>query len=166
MAPPPLISRERLGPVTDAVDLAAAELEQREALARLESGDHTLWQDDPTEVADRLGWLPVVDEMRAVVDLGDILRRPGLDIGIGADGGDDAVLDQQAAIGLVEVAFGIGEAQRSAPEREQAPPQECLRHSCLPSTALSNQATSRSRSSGVMSVTLPGGMAWLRPACI
>ena len=24
------------------------------------AGDHTLWQDDPTEVADRLGWLPVV----------------------------------------------------------------------------------------------------------
>ncbi|MCU1486254.1 MAG: hypothetical protein JWN67_3000, partial [Actinomycetia bacterium] len=32
MAPPPLISRERLGPVADAVDLATADLEQRDAL--------------------------------------------------------------------------------------------------------------------------------------
>jgi glucose-6-phosphate isomerase len=67
MAPPPLISRERLGPVADAVDLATADLEQRGALGRLEEGDHTLWQEDPTEVADRLGWLPVIDEMQAVV---------------------------------------------------------------------------------------------------
>jgi glucose-6-phosphate isomerase len=67
MAPPPLISRERLGPVADAVDLATADLEQRDALARLECGDHTLWQDDPTEVADRLGWLGVIDEVRGVL---------------------------------------------------------------------------------------------------
>jgi glucose-6-phosphate isomerase len=68
MALPPLISRERLGPVADAADLATAELEQRDALARLESGDHTLWQEDPTEVADRLGWLPVVGEMQQVTE--------------------------------------------------------------------------------------------------
>jgi glucose-6-phosphate isomerase len=30
----------------------------------MRGGDHTLWQDDPTEVADRLGWLPVVKEMQ------------------------------------------------------------------------------------------------------
>src|SRR5687767_7934260 len=28
------------------------------------AGDHTLWQDDPTEVADRLGWLHVAAEVR------------------------------------------------------------------------------------------------------
>ena len=65
MANPPLITRELLGPVAEAVDTATADLRQRHALDRLQSGDHTLWQDDPTEVADRLGWLPVVAEMRA-----------------------------------------------------------------------------------------------------
>ena len=61
-----MISRERLGPVAAAVDAAAADLERRDAVARMRAGDHTLWQDDPTEVADRLGWLPVVAEMAAV----------------------------------------------------------------------------------------------------
>jgi transaldolase/glucose-6-phosphate isomerase len=64
VAHPPLIQRERLSSVTAAVDAATAKLQGADAVARLEAGDHTLWQDDPTEVADRLGWLPVVDEMR------------------------------------------------------------------------------------------------------
>jgi glucose-6-phosphate isomerase len=33
------------------------------AVRRLFAGDHTLWRDDPTEISDRLGWLPVVDEV-------------------------------------------------------------------------------------------------------
>jgi transaldolase/glucose-6-phosphate isomerase len=64
VALPPLIQRERLTSVTEAVDAATEKLRGADALARLEGGDHTLWQDDPTEVADRLGWLPVVEEMR------------------------------------------------------------------------------------------------------
>jgi transaldolase/glucose-6-phosphate isomerase len=59
-----VITRERLGPVADAVDAATTDLHHRKAFVRLHQGDHTLWQDDPTEVADRLGWLPVVEEMR------------------------------------------------------------------------------------------------------
>ncbi len=39
-----------------------AELVERDALRRLLAGDHTLWRDDPTELADRLGWVPVVQE--------------------------------------------------------------------------------------------------------
>jgi glucose-6-phosphate isomerase len=35
----------------------------KEAVERLFAGDHTLWRDDPTELADRLGWLPVVGEV-------------------------------------------------------------------------------------------------------
>jgi transaldolase/glucose-6-phosphate isomerase len=64
VAIPPLILRERLGPVADAVDAATTHLHDLDALARLGARDHTLWQDDPTEVADRLGWLPVVEEMQ------------------------------------------------------------------------------------------------------
>jgi transaldolase/glucose-6-phosphate isomerase len=42
-----------------ATTLAAteAELRERKADTRLFSHDHTLWQDDPTEITDRLGWL-------------------------------------------------------------------------------------------------------------
>jgi glucose-6-phosphate isomerase len=34
-----------------------------DAVRRLYAGDHTLWRDDPTEISDRLGWLPVVNEV-------------------------------------------------------------------------------------------------------
>lgn len=67
-----MISRERLGALAGAVDAATLDLESRDAAARMRSGDHTLWQDDPTEVADRLGWLPVVEEMGEVTA---VLRR-------------------------------------------------------------------------------------------
>ncbi|MCB1005556.1 MAG: hypothetical protein KDB35_15335 [Acidimicrobiales bacterium] len=56
---------ERLGALGPAVDEAIADLVARDAVARVWSGDHTLWQDDPTEVADRLGWLRVGPEIAA-----------------------------------------------------------------------------------------------------
>ena len=62
-----LLTRERLGPLTSAVDALTADLHGRDAAKRMWAGDHTLWRDDPTELADRLGWLPVVEEMRAAL---------------------------------------------------------------------------------------------------
>ena len=56
---------ERLGALGPAVDATIADLVERDAVARIWSGDHTLWQDDPTEVADRLGWLHVGPEVAA-----------------------------------------------------------------------------------------------------
>ena len=56
---------ERLGALGPAVDAAIADLVERDAVARVWAGDHTLWQDDPTEVADRLGWLRVGPEIAA-----------------------------------------------------------------------------------------------------
>jgi glucose-6-phosphate isomerase len=44
--------------------LVQADLRERHAVTRLFERDHTLWRDDPTELADRLGWIPVVDECR------------------------------------------------------------------------------------------------------
>jgi glucose-6-phosphate isomerase len=67
-----LIARERLGAVAGEVDAAVTALDEAGAMARLRAGDHTLWQEDPTEVADRLGWLPVVDEVRSRV--GELTR--------------------------------------------------------------------------------------------
>jgi transaldolase/glucose-6-phosphate isomerase len=48
---------ERLGPLADAVEATVGDLAARKAVRRLHERDHTLWQDDPSEVADRLGWL-------------------------------------------------------------------------------------------------------------
>jgi len=114
-----LIARERLGPITDAVESAHAELLQKDAAKRMWAGDHTLWQDDPTEVADRLGWLHVLDEMRAALPQAVELvgeRNRGALLGMGGSslfpevlkqtyGGDLAVLDttDPAAIARVEI---------------------------------------------------------------
>lgn len=52
-----------MSPFTDARDAVLADLVDRDAVRRLFAGDHTLWRDDPTELADRLGWIPVVQEV-------------------------------------------------------------------------------------------------------
>jgi glucose-6-phosphate isomerase len=59
---------DRLGPLTEPAAAALAELADRDAVARTWSRDHTLWRDDPTEIADRLGWLTVVPDMLARLD--------------------------------------------------------------------------------------------------
>jgi glucose-6-phosphate isomerase len=56
--------KERLGDLAADVEAVLDDLLTRHAVERIWAGDHTLWQDDPTEVADRLGWLHVVPEMR------------------------------------------------------------------------------------------------------
>lgn len=62
------IAHERLGGAGEAVGGAARSLVSDDAVARMHAGDHTLWQDEPSEVADRLGWLPVVEEVLGRVD--------------------------------------------------------------------------------------------------
>ncbi len=59
---------ERLGPLAQPASAALAELTERNAVSRAWSADHTLWRDDPTEVADRLGWLTVVPDMVTALD--------------------------------------------------------------------------------------------------
>ena len=49
----------------DAVLAIRSDLLERDAVTRLFAGDHTLWRDDPTELADRLGWIPVIEEVQA-----------------------------------------------------------------------------------------------------
>ncbi|HEX4491934.1 MAG TPA: glucose-6-phosphate isomerase [Acidimicrobiia bacterium] len=50
---------------------ATAELRERRATARLMDRDHTLWQEDPTEVANRLGWLDEPERMQS--QAGDLI---------------------------------------------------------------------------------------------
>jgi transaldolase/glucose-6-phosphate isomerase len=51
-----------------ALEAAEADLRERTAVARLYGRDHTLWQDDPTEVSNRLGWLDEPHRMQAETD--------------------------------------------------------------------------------------------------
>ncbi len=60
---PALPAGERLGGLREAAHEAVAELGRRDAVRRAYRRDHSLWQDDPTEVANRLGWLFVVAPM-------------------------------------------------------------------------------------------------------
>ena len=58
----------RLAPIAEEAEAVAADLVDREAVRRMFEGDHTLWRDDPTEITDRLGWIPVVGEVLAGLD--------------------------------------------------------------------------------------------------
>jgi transaldolase/glucose-6-phosphate isomerase len=55
---------DTLGPLGSVAQALAGDLVDRRAPARTFEGDHTLWRDDPTELADRLGWIGVVDDLR------------------------------------------------------------------------------------------------------
>lgn len=62
-----------LGPLAGPADAVAADLVRNEAVRRCFAGDHTLWRDDPTEISDRLGWIPVVQEV--LDELPDLRER-------------------------------------------------------------------------------------------
>lgn len=57
-----------LGPLAAAADAAAGDLLGKDAVRRMFAADHTLWRSDPTELADRLGWIPVVEESLVALD--------------------------------------------------------------------------------------------------
>ena len=46
------------------VNAALANLQERNAVARVWQRDHTVWKPDPKEITDRLGWLTVTGRMR------------------------------------------------------------------------------------------------------
>ncbi len=77
--------RSTLGSLAADVDAAVADA--LGLVARIDARDHTVWQDDPAEVADRLGWLDAPqraaegsEQLRAIAD------------GLVADGITDVVL--------------------------------------------------------------------------
>jgi len=53
----------RLGQYLEDVEAGLADIQQREVIGRIWRGDHTVWKPEPTEIADRLGWLTVTDVM-------------------------------------------------------------------------------------------------------
>jgi transaldolase / glucose-6-phosphate isomerase len=61
-------SPDRLGTLAEPAAAALDDLAARDAVARIWAHDYTLWRDDPTEIADRLGWLSVGADMAAGLD--------------------------------------------------------------------------------------------------
>lgn len=62
----PLIAQ--LGTHEYMVDNGLSELCQNEIICRILAHDHTVWQPKPAEVTNRLGWLYVMDRMKANID--------------------------------------------------------------------------------------------------
>jgi glucose-6-phosphate isomerase len=81
------IRRARLGPLEQPVADALASLAERDAVARMWAKDHLLWSADPTELADRLGWLDVAGEMAGATE-----ELAGVVAGCRADGLTDLVV--------------------------------------------------------------------------
>jgi glucose-6-phosphate isomerase len=79
------VIRSALGSLASDVDAAVADAFA--LLPRIDARDHTVWQDDPTEVADRLGWLDAPERAAA-----DLERLREVAAGLVADGVTDVVL--------------------------------------------------------------------------
>ncbi len=83
-APAPTSS---LGDLAGAVDRRIAELGRENVVERILEADHTVWKPDPTEIANRLGWIPVIDTMMGQVEILHEFARE-----VAADGYSTAVL--------------------------------------------------------------------------
>ncbi len=63
------------------VNAALANLQERNAVARVWQRDHTVWKPDPKEITDRLGWLTVIGRMRQdlplLTSLAETVRAEG-----------------------------------------------------------------------------------------
>lgn len=57
-----------LGPYQEAVEQALREMERQNIIARIWARDHTVWKPDPTEIANRLGWLDIAEKMVENID--------------------------------------------------------------------------------------------------
>ena len=57
-------SEESLGNLRSTVEAALLDLDSREVVPRIWQGDHRVWNEEPTEISDRLGWLELPATMR------------------------------------------------------------------------------------------------------
>ncbi|MEN8131980.1 MAG: bifunctional transaldolase/phosoglucose isomerase [Pseudomonadota bacterium] len=65
---PPRKEIFHLGGLTDRIDTTIGMLAKHKVSQRLWSRDHTLWHEDPTELANRLGWLNSAEEMEGQIE--------------------------------------------------------------------------------------------------
>ena len=53
-----------LGTYQTIVDTALDEIQHQQVMARIWDGDHTVWEPEPTEITNRLGWLRIAEAMQ------------------------------------------------------------------------------------------------------
>jgi transaldolase/glucose-6-phosphate isomerase len=70
-----------LGTYQPAVDEAWAEMDRQRVIQRIWAHDHTVWKPEPTEIANRLGWLHIADAM-----MDNLQRLQSLTEAVRADG--------------------------------------------------------------------------------
>lgn len=74
--------RTRLGDLDDRVRARLDSLVAEDVIARIWARDHTVWKDDPSEIADRLGWLEAVErsrgELAGIRTFAEEVREEGL----------------------------------------------------------------------------------------
>ena len=121
------------GPLATALEATVAVTEA--LIGRIWDRDHTVWQDDPTEVADRLGWLDCPTSMRERVEefttLADEVRADGIDqvllVGMGGSSLYPEVLASAfPASGMVLRVLDSTHPDAVARERERFDPQRTL----------------------------------------
>jgi glucose-6-phosphate isomerase len=57
----------RMGEYQPVVDAALADMKAERIIARIWARDHTVWQPDPAEISNRLGWLDIAERMQAAI---------------------------------------------------------------------------------------------------
>ncbi len=76
-----------LAPIAGELDAALGELDRERIIERIWSKDHTVWNPDPDEISNRLGWLDLVAEPpRSASEIRDLVAA------VRGDGYRDAVL--------------------------------------------------------------------------
>ena len=82
---------ETLGDYSPLADAALGRLDAGDVVARMWQGDYRIWSEDPTEIADRLGWLTLPEQMRVEIpalaafaaEVGDAGYRKAVLLGMG-----------------------------------------------------------------------------------
>lgn len=152
---------DHLEPIADVVNAVLADLTDRDAVARMWSRDHTLWRDDPTEVADRLGWLDVAGAMVTQTDrlnvFADSLVADGIDhvvvMGMGGSSLFPEVLARSFAPVLGRPALRVIDTTDPAPVAR-------LAHECPPGETLaiaSSKSGTTVETLSHLAVVLAGG---------
>jgi glucose-6-phosphate isomerase len=76
-----LAKHAELGTYKTLVNQALSDLDEKNVLARIWEKDHTVWQPEPDEIANRLGWLTIAEKIREDIPRFEALRTSLLDAG-------------------------------------------------------------------------------------
>lgn len=79
--------KAQLGELGRAVEATLGELAEQHVVSRIWAHDHTVWKPDPTEIANRLGWLTIMEPLIAALPEIDALVSE-----VGAEGYAHALL--------------------------------------------------------------------------